>query len=257
MAITITDGYMDNGNPVVRKLSAPTDVSMRSGEGSEPTEVEIPFHRHCQKTVCSAWQGGSGLTRFTLIKQPENADLTSLQAFIPSTDEITTWQGYFKGNTDNITEDFRSILELIDKIASQVATKATWQVTFKDCGDKQVAYKIINPWDGNNAHNYVFDNFGRLLNLTVKGGGVESKLTFHTLRDATLLGYNLPGNKESLDVELPHYNLTINFNGVKLNEFKDICMKSGGTVDINQDFNKLPTNGYSAYLPSGGPINGR
>jgi hypothetical protein len=138
---------------------------------------------------------------------------------------------------------------LIDKISSQVATKATWQVTFNDCGDaanniapKLVADQRINPWDGNNAHNYVFDNFGRLLNLTVKGGGVESKFIFHTLRNATLLGYELPGDKESLAVELPHYDLTINFNGVKLSEFKDICMKSGGTVDINQDFNIIPTN---------------
>ena len=251
MAITITDGYMDKGNPVVCKFAAPTDVSTRSGEGSEQTEVEIPFHRHCQKTVCSAWQGGQGLTRYTLLHQPEETDLTSLKAFIPSTDEITPWQGYFKGNTDNITEDLRSILELIDKIASQVATKATWQVTFNDCGDsanniapKRVADKSINPWDGNNAHNYVFENFGRLLNLTVKGGGVESKFIFHTLRSATLLGYELPGNQESLGVELPHYDLTINFNGVKLNEFKDICMKSGGTVDINQDFNKLPSKDY-------------
>lgn len=246
MAITITDGYMDKGNPVVRKLSAPTDVSMRSGEGSEPTEVEIPFHRHCQKTVCSAWQGGSGLTRKILMPRNNDdtaflpGDLSNIQSFISGTPN--TWQELFTRNEDNITEDLRSILELIDKISSQVATKATWQVTFKDCGNKLVADQRINPWDGNNAHNYVFDNFGRLLNLTVKGGGVESKLTFHTLRDATLLRYELPGNKESLEVELPHHNLTINFNGVKLNEFKDICMKSGGTVDINQDFNIIPTN---------------
>ena len=34
-------------------------------------------------------------------------------------------------------------------------------------------------------------------------------------------------------------------------------MPDNATIDIDQDFNKHPTSGYSGYLPAGAPVDGR
>ena len=118
MAITITDEYLDNGSPVGCKLTTSREMSERDTGGgggghdngstsdtaSNTVSDEIPFHRHCQKTVCSAYgYDGQGMTRNILIPVPEDGDLQNLQKFILPTESPSTWQGYFKRNEDNIT----------------------------------------------------------------------------------------------------------------------------------------------------------
>ena len=74
MAIAITDGYIDGGNQVGCKLQTSREA-LASRDGEE--EEVIPFHMHCQKTICSAWQGGNGMTRYTLL--PDNSgDLANI-----------------------------------------------------------------------------------------------------------------------------------------------------------------------------------
>ena len=76
---------------------------------------EYAFHKHCQKTVCSAWgYDGTGRTWNVLTR----AGLSNLDNILGGTTD--KWQERFKSNSNNITEDLRSILELIDKTAEKV-----------------------------------------------------------------------------------------------------------------------------------------
>lgn len=93
MAIMITDEYLDNGSSVGRKLTTPREMSERdsgggggaghdNGSTSDTASETIPFHRHCQKTVCSAYgYDGQGMTRDILIPSIQG-DLPNLQQFI-------------------------------------------------------------------------------------------------------------------------------------------------------------------------------
>ena len=69
MAITITDGQMEaSETPSVCNLPLRRDMLVREGEGESTQDgEEISFHRHCQKTVCSAYgDNKSGATWGTL-----------------------------------------------------------------------------------------------------------------------------------------------------------------------------------------------
>lgn len=61
MAITITEGCMQTSKGLL------DNVVGDSGIETTRAAATVPFHRHCQKTVCSAYQGGQGLTRETLM----------------------------------------------------------------------------------------------------------------------------------------------------------------------------------------------
>lgn len=74
-----------------------TDGSLgvvRATNGSSTVD-EIPFHKHCQKTVCSAYQGGDGYT-WNII---DTLTLDNL-SFI---DVDGGWKSFFTRNDDNIT----------------------------------------------------------------------------------------------------------------------------------------------------------
>ena len=77
-----------------------------------------------------------------------SGDLSNIQSFIFGTP--STWQGYFTKNSNNMTEDLRSILELINIISGQVAKKVNWNIAIKDCGGKKIVDPdvTINPWSG-------------------------------------------------------------------------------------------------------------
>ncbi len=70
MAITITDGRMDaSATPAMCNLSSRGNVLTRIAEQEDPPSEEevVPFHKHCQKTVCSAYgYNGRGATWDTL-----------------------------------------------------------------------------------------------------------------------------------------------------------------------------------------------
>ena len=240
MAITITEGNLD----------ASTNTNSCNLSESRQAEV-IPFHRHCQKTVCSAWQGGRGLTRTTLMPRNNDdtafasGDLSNIQSFIFGTPD--TWQGYFTRNSNNITEDLRSILELINIIAGKVATKTNWNIAIKDCGGKKIVEPdvTINPWSGG-SQTYTFPEIGRFLTLKIDG----QPLKFHTIKSG-IAGYEA----EKLELTFPKNDLTIKFNGVEVDKIENIYMPDDAEVNINQDFNLLPTSGYAGYS-GGATVNG-
>ena len=205
-------------------------ITSRTGEN---VSGEIPFHKHCQKTVCSAYgYDGNGAT-WNILYHGGKDDLVNIQQF------VSNWHNFFTGNEENITQDLRSILELIDLIAGMVCIKTNWNLIFKDCDNKEVGNKNINPWSGG-TQDYTFSQFGRYIKLTIDGND-DLAFKFHTMRDAKTLGYG----EENLNIDIPKGDLTINFNGNRVITVEDINMKSSEIVDINQDFNKHPTIGYS------------
>ena len=97
-----------------------------NGDDASTTTIDWDsdhFHRHCQKTVCSAYgDNGNGATWLTLSPNPETNwgdDLTNLQQ-VTANGSYVHWQQYFTRNTNNITQDLRSILELIDAVAAGI-----------------------------------------------------------------------------------------------------------------------------------------
>ena len=86
------------------------DIQTRDGESST-----IPFHRHCQKTVLSAYgPNGNGATWNILDSQ----EFDNLPA---------DWKTRFMHTSDiNITSDLKAILSLIDEVAkARLHTKFT------------------------------------------------------------------------------------------------------------------------------------
>ena len=74
--------------------------------------MAVDFHRHCQKTVLSAsgTTKGSGKTWSTI------SDLSSSLTHLPD-----GWVNtYFYNNTQNITQDFASVLKLLDNTTGEL-----------------------------------------------------------------------------------------------------------------------------------------
>ena len=143
-----------------------------------------------------------------------------------------TVRQYFTNNTDNITEDLRSILELINLISGKVATKTSWKLVFKDCGGKKIVDPdvTINPWSGG-SQEYNFTNIGRYLTLNVDG----HPLKFHTIHK-----FNSGYESEVLSIDLPKNDLTIKFNDYTIGTVPDIYMNSSAEVNIDYDYNFIP-----------------
>ena len=219
------------------QIVAPRDGTAASAivDGSET----IPFHKHCQKTVCSAYgYQGQGKTWNVLYDQRNN--LVNL-----GSDWINFFNGHGEDN-ENITYDLLAILKLINRLATTVGKK--WTLTFKagNAGNNSdnICSKLIDPWENTNLE-YKFPNFSRNIVLTVDG----KELKFNTMKDL--------GN-ENLSITLEKHNLNITFNGVDVGSAQDIYMPYETTIDINQDFNKHPTCGYSGYISESGyaPVDG-
>ena len=93
-------------------------------------EEEVKFHRHCQKTVLSAYgPDGHGLTWNILAN---HTDWTNLP---------NNWKDYFTDNTSNITQDLEAILELINIIAGN---KGSFTLSFKDFSGNSLGTNNIN-----------------------------------------------------------------------------------------------------------------
>lgn len=104
MAINITEGCMDaTGSQMVCNMDAMKGSSMREVIDSDAIASRegetIPYHRHCQKTVCSAYgYQGAGKT-WTTLYHGNAGDLSNIQKFITQ----GNWGDYFTRNENNIT----------------------------------------------------------------------------------------------------------------------------------------------------------
>lgn len=231
MAISITEGCLDRNKDVqvCSSMEQVKDAPVVERATNGEADPEIPFHRHCQKTVCSAYgYNGAGKTWDVIYSQRSN--LTNLP---------TNWIRYFTRNDENITQDLESILELINEVAGTIA--AEWYLTFKDNHSHQIARKLINPWT-NTSNEYVFDGFGRDITLAIDENS-DTTFKFNTMRAMS---------GEKLSITLPRADLTIKFNNVQVGVAENICMPNSVTFDIKQDFNKHPTCGYSDWTPIDG-----
>ena len=123
------------------QIVAPRDGAAATSDGSET----IPFHKHCQKTVCSAYgYQGQGKTWNVLYDQRNN--LVNL-----GSDWISFFNGHGEDN-ENITYDLLAILKLINRLATTVGKK--WTLTFKagNAGNNSdnICSKLIDPWENTN-----------------------------------------------------------------------------------------------------------
>lgn len=144
-------------------------VSERAG-AADP----IPFHRHCQKTVCSAYgYNGNGATWKTLSPPEEVNDLANLNLGLQTGE---TWISKFQLNRDNITQDLRTILELIDATAGYIAKD--WNLIFKNNNNVLITSGTMSPWRDTNL-NYTFSGFGRDISLSIDG----QPLNFNTMKE--------------------------------------------------------------------------
>ena len=222
MAIAITDEYMNGECTDAQVCNADASATTRDVVSTPRAAADVPFHRHCQKTVCSAHgYNRQGATWETLSPGTQN-DLPNLNLGLQSGE---TWISKFEQNGNNITEDLRTILELIDATAALIAK--SWYLTFKDNHNNQIARKEIHPWT-NSSNEYVFANFGRDITLTIDD---DKTFKFNTIRQMS---------GENLSISLPKSDLTVNFNGVEAGVAEDIYMPNSATINIYQDYNHVP-----------------
>ena len=254
MAITITEGSMDSNAKVVQMCGKGVESDVVRGdsgggggshtessdESSNETSDEIAFHRHCQKTVCSAYgYNGAGKTWDVIYSQRSN--LTNLP---------TNWIRYFTRNDENITQDLESILELINDVAATIAKD--WHLNFYADGDathagtKLIWSEHLQPWK-DTTNIYSLKGFSRDITLAIDGNDATT-FKFNTMREMS---------GEKLSINLPKSSLKVMFNGVEVDtadniKADNICMPNNVTFDIKQDFNKHPTCGYSDWAPIDG-----
>lgn len=233
MAISITEGCLERNKDVqvCSSMEQVKDAPVVERATNEASDSEIPpFHRHCQKTVCSAYSyNGTGKTWDVIYSQRSN--LTNLP---------TNWIRYFTRNDENITQDLESILELINDVAATIAKD--WHLNFYADGDAtHVGTKLIwsehlQPWkDTRNIYN--LNGFSRDITLAIDENP-NTTFKFNTMRAMS---------GEKLSITLPRADLTIKFNDVQVGKAENICMPNSVTFDINQDYNKIPQVGYDEY----------
>ena len=152
MAFTIPDLTDDKLNPV------------QTRNGDQPaTNDEVKFHRHCQKTILSAYgPDGNGLTWNTI----NNLDLPNLPA---------TWRDNFTSNTNNITEDLKALLNLINDTAGK---KGKFTIKFIDVNDRNIETLNVNLESDNPTYTV---KFGRVVELKIGDNG-PTAAKFNTVK---------------------------------------------------------------------------
>ena len=157
-------------------------------------ESTVDFHKHCQKTVCSAYgYEGSGATWDILAgsSNPESdMGLPNIQDALSGGETVISY--FNKNGHTNITYDLRAILELIEKVAA-TTTSPTYTLTFNDNNGQRIVNGTLSP----NNRNVVFGGFGRDVELGLTINGDEAKkFKFNTMR--ALSEENL-----NIDIEIP------------------------------------------------------
>jgi len=99
-------------NSIQKSENACGLVEKKTAWDSREAEDGVAFHKHCQRTVLSAYGGGQGATWSAI----ESLDLSNL----PS-----GWIDYFKHTSDsenNMTYDFAAILKILNDVAASGKT---------------------------------------------------------------------------------------------------------------------------------------
>lgn len=197
---------------------------------------EIQFHRHCQKTVCSAYSNGQGATWNTI-------NLLSSSLNLPNLDE-KPWIESFQ-SCNNITDDLAVILKLINQIY-QNSQPSTLTVSYYDAdAEKRDLGESFEFRTGINADPKI--KLGRYIEATIEG----EDLCFHTMKS------EIRGCPDSLDITLNnvvHKDGDENIAGKKT--FTSVAI--GTTPDANANGNQLVTAAWVknnvdyCYIPSKG-----
>ena len=144
MAITLPTS-IDNDRTDITSAS---NVQQRGG-----VVEEVAFHKHCQKTVLSAYGiNGQGATWDVI-------------SGLPLSNLGENWLDKFQG-TDHktITDDLASILVLVDGLAGKMNSQFT--IKFQDTNRNVVESCIINPWINNKTYTFTF---GRGIVIDMEG----------------------------------------------------------------------------------------
>ena len=141
-------------------------------------DLTIPFHKHCQQTVCSAYGwGGQGAT-WEIISNLQLGHLPE------------EWKDFFMENENNITQDLASILKLIDTIAGRIGEtidSIKFTISFKDTKGN-----LIGEAGTDNQEITI----GRDIDLTIGG----QTISFNTMTSQST---------DKLSISLPTKNLQL------------------------------------------------
>lgn len=201
----------------------------------------VPFHRHCQKTVCSAhgYMEAIGKT-WDLI---DILSLPNIQKVLGS----VSWKGYFTKNNDNITQDLASILELIDKVAGK---SFQFNVKFIDANNHEIRaassgtaiQEVFKPGVESDI-NHIF-KVGRMVELKFKFTDDA------TVEDEYIAKFNTMQTdvNDKCQVKIPAKTLTISFNESPVGTAFNVAMPEDVDIDIIDDYNEIPSTSYSGSL---------
>lgn len=194
-------------------------VTMTSRAGESSVSVDIPFHKHCQKTVLSVSgiPSGNGATWSTI------SDLSEKLNYFPE-----NWlEKYFMSN-HNITEDLASVLELINGVYGKISEiSPIKQVSFYDV-DNNIIGTYVPDKNGQ-----ISPKLGRKINLSIEG----EQISFSTL---TGVGYDV--SSEITSITLPKHTLQVISGGSTVDSV-GVVMENDFDISIPLDSNLVHKTG--------------
>jgi len=189
----------------------------------------IPFHKHCQQTVCSAYgYGGQGATWEVI----STLNLSHLDS---------DWKDLFTRNENNITEDLASILTLIDNVADQVSSMGAikgFTISFQDANGVDIANQEFSA----SSRNYSVQ-LGRQVDLTINGETFSFN-TMHSDEHDKLIG-TLPEKK--IDVKVG--GSSVGSVNVVASDSKDLALTSKQVKFVGNDNNSVIATAASIIWP--------
>lgn len=159
--------------------------------------MSVDYHRHCQATVLGATGDphGDGVTWGTI----RDLSLPNISGRVPG------WLNKFTTN-DNITEDLKAILELIDAMvvaASGGGDSRAWNLVFNTNHGSTICDKTLDPTSTWNT--VVFDGFGRDIKIEIGVGNPPAGN--QTVRFNTMMANHYYENNrpvaENLSITIP------------------------------------------------------
>lgn len=160
--------------------------------------MSVDYHRHCQATVLGATGDphGNGSTWGTI----RDLSLPKIAARVPG------WLNKFTTN-DNITEDLKAILELIDAMAiaaSGGGDSRAWNLVFNTNHGFTICDKTLDPT--NQISTVTFDGFGRDIKIDIKIGNPpagDQTVKFNTMKENTYHDEHGRPDAENLSITIP------------------------------------------------------
>ena len=195
-------------------------AAMEEGNEADTNNVsqEIPFHKHCQRTILSAL-GHQGDTLAQNLFDDAEAELLNL---------TVDWKDEFTGN-DTLTQDLLGVLKVVDKTLGQftasggTANVHPFTLSFYDCKNRQITSSTIDL--SQDVSQYKMKNFGREVELSIDG----ARLSFNTMME--------DASYDVLSINLPKNPLTFMVNGKNCGTInvpmEDECVVAITTQDEN------------------------